>query len=428
MWGKGLQIKHGKNDIRNYLLIGLAVTSYILFSYIEAPHGFKISYINILVAVATSLLFYPVLHGFKHIRKHSFLLVGIYLVSLLGLLYGIFINLVSNYLYRFILKKEKVKTGNLFQETYQLNTIYCVAALSIARGGAIVFSTFNQTVVNFIFGLASFGLYYAFFVKNNFFEERDLISQLTVYSILAAAAISAFSGAEIAAKHYFTGIGFLASIYLLLFMLEERFKYPEPVSLIDDIKNGIEDVSLDFKGIGNEIAKVAEAISEKMNISGKEAKAAVFASRYITFPWSRFSKSQFRNVKSLDSKEKASFVDALRKLKKLLEILRFNREQINSTYHIYENYDGTGIPEGLSGEKIPVASRVARAAEEYKTETLLRKEKETVSDKQVIEHINNISGKVLDPRSVKSLQKILIPLTEEKKENRNKEHRDKEDS
>ncbi|MGE5479323.1 MAG: HD domain-containing phosphohydrolase [Chloroflexota bacterium] len=67
----------------------------------------------------------------------------------------------------------------------------------------------------------------------------------------------------------------------------------------------------------------------------------------------------------------------------------------NTLEHIYENFDGTGIPDGLQSWEIPLSSRILRVAMDY--EDLFAKYQ---NDGKVIELLYHESKRLYDPRVV----------------------------
>jgi len=64
----------------------------------------------------------------------------------------------------------------------------------------------------------------------------------------------------------------------------------------------------------------------------------------------------------------------------------------------HERWDGTGYPEGLRGEEIPVGGRVIAAAEVFDALTTSRPYQDKMTPEQAIERLADLSGTVLDPK------------------------------
>ena len=74
--------------------------------------------------------------------------------------------------------------------------------------------------------------------------------------------------------------------------------------------------------------------------------------------------------------------------------------QIAMSHH--ERWDGSGYPEGLKGDAIPLAARIVAVADEYDALTSKRPYKEKWSKKKTIDKIKQESGTHFDPEVVKA--------------------------
>jgi putative two-component system response regulator len=75
------------------------------------------------------------------------------------------------------------------------------------------------------------------------------------------------------------------------------------------------------------------------------------------------------------------------------------------THH--ERWDGSGYPDGLSGEEIPTGGRVIAAAEVFDALTTSRPYQEKMTPEQAVERMEDLSGTVLDPRVLEALTRIV---------------------
>jgi len=70
-------------------------------------------------------------------------------------------------------------------------------------------------------------------------------------------------------------------------------------------------------------------------------------------------------------------------------------------YH-HENYDGTGYPEGLHGEQIPIAARIISVADAYDAMTSPRPFREARSHQGALERLQTLAGTQFDPVVVRA--------------------------
>lgn len=80
--------------------------------------------------------------------------------------------------------------------------------------------------------------------------------------------------------------------------------------------------------------------------------------------------------------------------------------------HHHERYDGTGYPEGLAGEAIPIEARVVTVADVFDALISPRPYKRAWSIEEALAFIGEQSGKMLDPDCVRALMANLPRLHE----------------
>ncbi len=76
-------------------------------------------------------------------------------------------------------------------------------------------------------------------------------------------------------------------------------------------------------------------------------------------------------------------------------------------YHHHENYDGTGYPSQISGEKIPFGSRIIRVADAYDAMMTQRIYKPRMNHKEAVKELIRYSKYDFDPEVVTAFLKIL---------------------
>jgi putative nucleotidyltransferase with HDIG domain len=73
----------------------------------------------------------------------------------------------------------------------------------------------------------------------------------------------------------------------------------------------------------------------------------------------------------------------------------------------HEHWDGTGYPNGLQGEEIPIAARIIAAADVYHALISDRPYRPAYSHEEALDIIRNMAGRVLDPKVVGALLRVL---------------------
>lgn len=75
--------------------------------------------------------------------------------------------------------------------------------------------------------------------------------------------------------------------------------------------------------------------------------------------------------------------------------------------HHHENYDGSGYPDGLKGEHIPLGARILRVAEAYTAMTSNRPYRDAKSQEEALDELRRLSGSQFDPKVVYAFSKLM---------------------
>lgn len=79
----------------------------------------------------------------------------------------------------------------------------------------------------------------------------------------------------------------------------------------------------------------------------------------------------------------------------------------------HENHDGTGYPDGLQGEAIPLEARIVSLADYFDALATARPYKQPFSKEQSIEYVKSVSGKKFDPKVVQAFLEVVDRFYEE---------------
>jgi diguanylate cyclase (GGDEF)-like protein len=75
--------------------------------------------------------------------------------------------------------------------------------------------------------------------------------------------------------------------------------------------------------------------------------------------------------------------------------------------HSHEHYDGTGYPDGLAGDHIPLASRILLVADAFDAMTSDRPYRAAQSMEEALDELRRHAGRQFDPRCVDALDEYL---------------------
>jgi putative nucleotidyltransferase with HDIG domain len=91
---------------------------------------------------------------------------------------------------------------------------------------------------------------------------------------------------------------------------------------------------------------------------------------------------------------------------RMLKDIEFLRQSLPIVRHHHEHWDGTGYPEGLKGEQIPLEARIFSVVDAFDAITSDRPYSKARSYEQVVEILLKESGKTFDPAVVQAFLSI----------------------
>jgi putative nucleotidyltransferase with HDIG domain len=97
----------------------------------------------------------------------------------------------------------------------------------------------------------------------------------------------------------------------------------------------------------------------------------------------------------------ASMIEMLGEMHPIVPLIR----------HHHESWDGTGYPDGMKGEEIPLISRVISVADMYDAMTSDRPYRKRRTHEWAVEEIKRVSGTKLDPRVAEAFLQVLKEIS-----------------
>ena len=100
----------------------------------------------------------------------------------------------------------------------------------------------------------------------------------------------------------------------------------------------------------------------------------------------------------------------------LISGLEVYKDCVDIVKYEHERWDGSGYPEGLKGEEIPLGARIVAVADVYDALRSDRPYRPALSLDQAIEELKQMRGRELDPKLVDILFEILQEECSKEKE------------
>ena len=189
------------------------------------------------------------------------------------------------------------------------------------------------------------------------------------------------------------------------FMFKE-LKYKYYHDIIDCLVSALEAKDVYTKGHSDRVAQFASDIAfaigfrgdalDRIHIAGHlHDIGKIGISDLILNKAGKLTFSEYENIK----KHSKIGYDILSKSSELNEIALFIK-------HHHEAYDGTGYPDGLSGEAIPLESRILAISDAIDAMTSKRHYRNQVDFKTCRKEIERCAGGQFDPRIVKAMSDL----------------------
>jgi diguanylate cyclase (GGDEF)-like protein/excisionase family DNA binding protein len=96
----------------------------------------------------------------------------------------------------------------------------------------------------------------------------------------------------------------------------------------------------------------------------------------------------------------------------------FEEDLVAGVRHHHERYDGTGYPDGLSGDDIPLLARVMCVVDSYDAMSLRRPYRSAHSYDECVEELRRCAGTHFDPAVVAAFLRVLAGLEEKRERTR----------
>ncbi|MDD5015182.1 MAG: GAF domain-containing protein [Atribacterota bacterium] len=191
-------------------------------------------------------------------------------------------------------------------------------------------------------------------------------------------------------------------------------------NIIEDLNNyfihiteiliqALENESLGPKGHFMRLARLATQIGNKLGITGKDYNDLYYASLLHDIGKIKVNRNIDINFNLKDSFNLAQSEISLHPVigANMLKQINLFKDIIPIIKHHHENYDGTGYPDGLNGEEIPLASRIIAVVEDY-TKIIYNTSIESYSENETaLNRLFSFSGTKYDPKVIDTLKEII---------------------
>jgi putative nucleotidyltransferase with HDIG domain len=181
------------------------------------------------------------------------------------------------------------------------------------------------------------------------------------------------------------------------------------IHITEILIQALENESLGPRGYFMRLARMSTQIGHKLGITGEDYNNLYYASLLHDIGKIKVSRKIDISFQSKDSLRLVQSEISLHPIAgaNLLKQINLFKDIIPIVKHHHENYDGTGSPDGLSGEEIPLASRIISVVEDY-TKIIYNKLIESHSEnEEALNKLFSLAGTKYDPKVINALKEII---------------------
>jgi putative nucleotidyltransferase with HDIG domain len=165
-------------------------------------------------------------------------------------------------------------------------------------------------------------------------------------------------------------------------------------------------------GHSERVCYYSDVISRKLSLSPKDRTELQIAAYLHDIGKIGISDRFINKKETLNSTDWAVIRQHTQKSIELLAPLKLSSNIVSDIQYHHEHYDGTGYPEGLIGEHIPLGARIIALADSYDSMTSTRPYRKPLSPGEARNELLKCSGKQFDPRLVSVFSDILKEMEE----------------
>jgi len=196
------------------------------------------------------------------------------------------------------------------------------------------------------------------------------------------------------------------SIALCNSMLFEKIEKSYVESLLSLVK-AQEAKDRSIKGHSSRVAKLVHLLGKKLNLGEKELRILRYAALLHDIGKIGIREYILEKPFELDKEEYEKMKEHINIGIEILKPLKFLKDAIPIIKHHHENYDGTGYPDELKGNEIPIGARILSICDVYDSITNERIYSNKLTKEEAIEFLKKYSGKKFDPEILDKFIEVI---------------------
>ena len=186
----------------------------------------------------------------------------------------------------------------------------------------------------------------------------------------------------------------------------ERFT----VNIVCSLVNAIEAKDLFFRGHSKRVHQYVMPMAKHLKLPAREQEALKWAAVLHDIGKIGIPEKILGKPHKLTDKEFDLIKQHPLKGKAILAPIRQLQPSMDAIVHHHESFDGSGYPEGLKGEDIPLAARILAVADTFDAITSKRSYHRAKPPRQALKELDQVAGTQLDPQLVRVFRTACGPI------------------
>lgn len=164
----------------------------------------------------------------------------------------------------------------------------------------------------------------------------------------------------------------------------------------------------DDTGHNYRIAQQARLIAKILNASSEEQEAIYLAGLYYSVGLASLPEElRCLTREQMSPAQQHQWISSVQTSAEILREIKPLRAAATIVQHIYEHFDGSGLPDKLAGDDIPLGARILFVVIRYDRILQGKMYSYTLSQQEALSKIKSLSGKVFDARILKAFELLL---------------------
>jgi putative nucleotidyltransferase with HDIG domain len=184
---------------------------------------------------------------------------------------------------------------------------------------------------------------------------------------------------------------------------ERRKQQQLVVATLEALINALEAKNEFLAGHSARVAAFAATIAHQMGLPDDELEQIRMAGRLHDLGKIGIREAVLNKTEQLTAEEYEHIKEHVVIGSEILAPLKHLGPIVDIVRGHHEHFDGSGYPDGLKADEIPLGARIVGAAEVYDALTTERPYQEKLSPEAAVERMRKLSGTVVDPTVVEAL-------------------------